>query len=254
MLNDFRLTADVQKHMHVLGLTQYPFTESELKGCYRASALKHHPDLNQGVDTTKKMQEINKIYSILSALAVADSLSSDQYDDIVTLIEKPEYNRDEPFIMWEICDVCNAHGVVKHHYEGYQRECPDCVDQEARNEGFGHRDSYSYWFRSFTYGTWSIGYHRETCPDCKGAGEKLKKGALVECIRCAGKGWVKKCCTTCNGRGYLIYSKQDTMIKCDKCDGIGWTRIECWNTVIQPGAILTGRTNKQRVKGVKYDN
>jgi len=41
-------------------------TKTEIKSAYKKQAVKWHPDKNQGVDTTQKMQEINEAYLILN--------------------------------------------------------------------------------------------------------------------------------------------------------------------------------------------
>ena len=38
----------------------------EIKSAYKKQAIKWHPDKNQGVDTTQRMQEINEAYLILN--------------------------------------------------------------------------------------------------------------------------------------------------------------------------------------------
>ena len=41
-------------------------TTSEIQAAYKKQSLKWHPDRNRGIDTTKKMQEINEAKRILS--------------------------------------------------------------------------------------------------------------------------------------------------------------------------------------------
>lgn len=54
-----------EKAADTLGLA-YTADEYEIKLAYRKLAKKYHPDLNQGIDTTKKFQEINSAYEFLN--------------------------------------------------------------------------------------------------------------------------------------------------------------------------------------------
>jgi curved DNA-binding protein CbpA len=51
-------------YYNVLDLTQDASFE-EIKKAFREQAIKWHPDRNQGIDTTLRMQEINEAYLIL---------------------------------------------------------------------------------------------------------------------------------------------------------------------------------------------
>lgn len=48
----------------ILGVT-FNATDQEIKQAFRTQAIKWHPDTNQGIDTTSRMQEINEANLIL---------------------------------------------------------------------------------------------------------------------------------------------------------------------------------------------
>lgn len=53
----------------------FPSSQEEIKKSYRLLSLKWHPDKNPGVDTTKKMQNINAAYFLLK-----DPVKKQRYD------------------------------------------------------------------------------------------------------------------------------------------------------------------------------
>jgi len=55
-------------------------TNTEIQAAYKKKSLQWHPDLNRGIDTTKKMQEINEAKRILS-------------DKVLRVKYNREYNR-----------------------------------------------------------------------------------------------------------------------------------------------------------------
>lgn len=59
----------------ILGLSN-DATEGEIKKAYRQLSFKYHPDKNPGVDTSNKMQEINRAYEVLG-----DKKTREQYDN-----------------------------------------------------------------------------------------------------------------------------------------------------------------------------
>lgn len=49
----------------IVGITESA-TQPEIKTAYRARARKLHPDINHGLETTAKMQELNEAYMVLA--------------------------------------------------------------------------------------------------------------------------------------------------------------------------------------------
>jgi len=66
-------------------------TTSEIKTAFKSQALKCHPDRNRGIDTTKKMQEINEANRILSdkVLRVNYNREYNSYKESSTRYKKP---------------------------------------------------------------------------------------------------------------------------------------------------------------------
>lgn len=77
----------------------YPSSQEEIKKSYRSLSLKWHPDKNPGVDTTKKMQDINAAYFLLK-----DEEKKRRYDieyqlfrDLISSVETQETEISNPF-------------------------------------------------------------------------------------------------------------------------------------------------------------
>ncbi len=64
----------------------------EIKSAYKKQAIKWHPDKNQGVDTTQKMQEINEAYLILN-----DDEARTRYDREYLRFKKYSEQKKEEF-------------------------------------------------------------------------------------------------------------------------------------------------------------
>ena len=74
----------------VLGVTENA-TSEELKSAFKNQAMKWHPDRNRGVDTTKRMQEINEAYLILK-----DSEARNRYDKEYQLFKQYQKQQERP--------------------------------------------------------------------------------------------------------------------------------------------------------------
>jgi hypothetical protein len=195
-----------------------PYTEDDLKRCYRQLAFKYHPDINKNKDAENRMKELNLAYKFLSDngnFTVEMSESSFATD-------KP-FDSNDPFAIWEQHKACNGKGVIPH-YEGYKDFCPDCADYK------------NLWF----FPHLSKGYILDTCSACNGTGKFiLRNKREVICKRCDGRGKVKKVCLTCNGKGFVYEPSRVVTTRCI-CNG-GWVKRVTWNPVITPSAILNSQ-------------
>lgn len=92
-------------------------TQEEIKAAFKKQALKWHPDRNQGVDTTKRMQEINEAYLILK-----DIEARERYNQ--------EYQRFKHY----------QQEKKQHQQESYQEQ----KHQQRENESKQKEKTYEY--------------------------------------------------------------------------------------------------------------
>lgn len=69
-------------------------TQEEIRIAFRKQALKWHPDRNPGIDTTKRMQEINEAYLILKD-AEARTKYDNEYQCFQQFKKEKQDNRQE---------------------------------------------------------------------------------------------------------------------------------------------------------------
>lgn len=69
-------------------------TQEEIRIAFRKQALKWHPDRNPGIDTTKRMQEINEAYLILKD-AEARTKYDNEYQRFQQFKKEKQDNRQE---------------------------------------------------------------------------------------------------------------------------------------------------------------
>lgn len=86
-------------------------SQAEIKAAYRSLSKKYHPDLNSSSDATKKMQELNQAYAVLS-----DPIKRAEYDQL------QELEKDSP----------SAEGIFsKHNDNGPHYCCEKCGRQDS---------------------------------------------------------------------------------------------------------------------------
>ncbi len=130
-------------YYHILGV-DITATQKEITAAYRAACKRFHPDLNPGMDTTEKMQEVNEAYHVLSdpllrwqynelcGYNVVESGNRDLYTDNDT---EDEANSDEDLSWWydqfrppwEQGGTSSSRGRTTYTYERSS-------DSEARNK------------------------------------------------------------------------------------------------------------------------
>jgi len=198
-----------QKFMDVLGIKDYPFTESELKTAYRTAIKKAHPD-KQGSEEMAKV--INGAYSELKNIALSDQ--KERKEGSVVDIEKEH----DIFDLSEPCESCNGTGVDSYVQSV---ECNRC-DKAIMSFFSRYREA--------------SGYKKLKCYPCKGTGVfKLRNGKEVECRKCHGEGTFIVKCKFCNGTGVI---KRKVKVNCGQCNGTGRIEVKPMNPVIPKGAVL----------------
>lgn len=68
----------------------YPATQQEIRTAYITQTKRWHPDRNPNIDTTKKMQDINEAYQILSNVS-----SKERYDREYSIFKKEQYSQKQ---------------------------------------------------------------------------------------------------------------------------------------------------------------
>lgn len=102
-------------YYHILGV-RITATQKEITAAYRAACKRFHPDLNPGVDTTEKMQEVNEAYRVLS----------------------------DPLLRWEYNERC-GYRVEESEQASYDTE----DDASSYEEGAGSYEVPSWWYDQF---------------------------------------------------------------------------------------------------------
>lgn len=105
----------------ILGIVSDANSE-EIKKAYRSQSMRWHPDRNQGMDTTKKMQDINEAYNILK-----DPVTRARYDAEYVKFNSARYEqpkKEEEVTDYDITDETLQEDikVARKAAEDYVRE------------------------------------------------------------------------------------------------------------------------------------
>lgn len=99
------LGGDSEKHMKVLGIERFPFSEETLKTNYRKLLMKHHPDRNGNTRQAHEMTlQITKAYEYLKNLA-----SLEETDPAIQTFKED----DDLTKLWKTCTHCDGTGYPK---------------------------------------------------------------------------------------------------------------------------------------------
>lgn len=216
-------------NMDIMGITNYPFSESDLKKSFRTLSKKYHPDKNGNQDIFIK---INNAYSALKNLALPDITgrnTEDQFNKIKKAKQDVLKNK-----LIDDCPACMGTGFLEKKTKQYKEIC--CHDCNESNQHNG------------------TVYKKVQCNVCAGTGDyKLKSGRYVDCKKCKGTGifTLKFRCQKCNPKipHYFFNSNVPGFIKieiepktkkytCTACSGIGIVEISVFNPVIEKENIL----------------
>ena len=195
----------------ILGVNKQA-TEQDIKKAYRKSALKYHPDRNQGnkEESEKKFKEVSEAYEILNNKEKRNIYDKYGYDMLSQMNGgvPPESHSDMFSQMF-------GGGQQRRREQEQERETDIIaminVDLEDVFSGKKMNKEFQY---------------NKCCIICEGKG--VKKGAKVKhCTGCNGKGvkvsmmqmgpivqQVQRECDSCDGKG-TIYNRSDI---CNKCN------------------------------------
>jgi len=207
---------NTRHHMGILEISQYPFTEQEIKDNFKRLIKANHPDI-KGVsdpETTEKARNIIDAYNAIKNLAVPEVTAA----DMASAFAEFEQSMEDLFKgkLWEFCPHCEGSGRVKRTIYKWV-DCPVCL-----------RGGYVY----------------PICRACKGEGKVLTRWTknIVTCRVCEGEGIYTKTrprrCPHCGGLGEVRKQEGEEFISCGNCRGLGKIEIKPFNPVLRAGAVL----------------
>jgi molecular chaperone DnaJ len=201
-------------------------SEAEIKSAYRKLALKYHPDRNQGnAEAEEKFKEAAEAYSVL-----ADADKRARYDrfghaGLGGAASQPGGPGFNPDIFADFSDIFGdffGFGGGRRQAGGPERGADLRFDLEISfDDSFTGAETTIQIPREegceTCKGTGAApGTSRETCPQCRGAGQlRYQQGFLVvarPCGQCRGTGQIiPKPCATCRGTGRTTKDRRVTV-------------------------------------------
>lgn len=247
--------AEKRDYYEVLGIDRNA-SESDIKSAFRKMAKKYHPDLNpDDPNATKKMQEVNEAYEVLS-----DKQKKAKYDQFGHAGVDPSYGAGaggfyggQGFDM-DLGDLFGSFFGQGFGFGGGTRRS----EASSAKRGGDIRVSLPLTFMEAAHGcTKTIAINvMETCADCGGNGA-AKGSSPVTCDQCHGSGYVtvqqssifgsvmrtSKPCPKCAGKGKIIDNP------CSKCSGSGRVKTKKKIEVKIPAGIDDEQSMSLRGKG-----
>ncbi|MEA5050703.1 MAG: molecular chaperone DnaJ [Oscillospiraceae bacterium] len=251
--------AEKRDYYEVLGVDRNA-TDDQIKSAFRKMAKKYHPDLNpDDPNATKKMQEVNEAYEVLS-----DKQKRAKYDQFGHAGVDPSYGAGQGFGGFGggaggfDVDLGDIFGSFFGQGFGFGGNSTRQNSQSAARRGGDIRVSLPLTFMEAAHGcTKSIAINvMDVCPDCGGSG--AARGTTPEtCDQCHGTGYITvqsssifgsvmrttKPCPKCGGKGKTIKSP------CAKCSGSGRVKIKRKLDIKIPAGIDDEQSLSVRGKG-----
>jgi DnaJ-class molecular chaperone len=198
-----------RKKMELLGIKDYPFSETILKSAYREKAKQYHPDLNNGNEKAAAIfRKIKESYEALQPLSMCVTEEERSFEEV-----KQNKAKEDIFAVYDKCSHCHGTGIVTQQRTDWnsfsERVCPSCMRK---------------------------------CNKCDNGKFTLKSGRKVNCLKCGGEGIIlvyKEYCYTCmNKRKIISYELKEYKKLCSYCKGTGKIELDLFNPVIPKGAVL----------------
>ena len=225
--------ANKRDYYEVLGVDKNA-TEADIKKAYRSLAKKYHPDVNPGnAEAEAKFKEVNEAYEVLS-----DADKKAKYDQFGHSAFDPTAGAGGGYGGFggfggggfdvDLGDIFGSFfggGSRQRKNNGPQKgediELNVTVDFEEAVFGCKKNVSFQKYAKcSSCKGTGSADGKSETCPTCRGSGQKrvvqnlggMQFQSTVTCDTCRGTGkYVKTPCQKCRGAGFERVTKNITV-------------------------------------------
>ena len=248
--------AEKRDFYEVLGIDRNA-SDDEIKSAFRKMAKKYHPDLNpDDPNATKKMQEVNEAYEVLS-----DKQKKAKYDQFGHAGVDPSYGGGpgggfyggQGFDM-DLGDLFGSFFGQGFGFGGNTRRS----EASSAKRGGDIRVSLPLTFMEAAHGcTKTIAISvMEACGECGGSGA-AKGSSPVTCDQCHGSGYITvqqssvfgtvmrstKPCPKCSGKGKIINNP------CSKCSGSGRVKTKRKIEVKIPAGIDDEQSTSLRGRG-----
>lgn len=208
-------------YYEVLGVSR-DATEQEIKSAYRKLALKYHPDRNPGnKEAEERFKEAAEAYSVLGdpqKRAVYDRYG---HAGVGTAAGEPTF---DPSIFADFTDIFGDFFGFGDLFGFGTRGRPRA--RRGEDVRYDLEISFEDAVRGMTAEI--LVPRTETCPRCRGEGAEPGQG-FIRCSSCHGRGeliyqqgflTVRRTCPQCGGRGQIMRQA------CSECRGQGYVRRE----------------------------
>jgi len=112
----------MKDYYSILGISSSA-TQKEIRSAYINKVKQNHPDLFQHpkekLAATKKLQDLNEAYEILSNLQTREQFDAQDKDEIIvpgTIVPESSVTNDQPGWGWRIYTLCFVFGVIWSYF------------------------------------------------------------------------------------------------------------------------------------------
>lgn len=208
-------------YYEVLGVSR-DATEQEIKSAYRKLALKYHPDRNPGnKEAEERFKEAAEAYSVLGDPQKRAAYDRYGHAGVGTAAGEPTF---DPSIFADFTDIFGDFFGFGDLFGFGTRGRPRA--RRGEDVRYDLEISFEDAVRGMTAEI--LVPRTETCPRCRGEGAEPGQG-FIRCSSCHGRGeliyqqgflTVRRTCPQCGGRGQIMRQA------CSECRGQGYVRRE----------------------------